>query len=170
GLAEFAEQVATVTRLDLTTPGAAGLVQVEARSRDGLDYVLAFRPGAQVRCVGVVDGHAGKRAIQSLDARVFEPLRSRGAVELLGVHHGPDDPALRAWASELGVQVKTWTEYNQLREVGPYRGWLSGQLDADPLYPQALYQPQRYREVDRFGEAGAEDQPDLLETVYQSFL
>ncbi|HEY1618491.1 MAG TPA: NACHT domain-containing protein [Streptosporangiaceae bacterium] len=167
---DFVEQVATVTRLDLAAAGSTDRIVVEARSQDELDYVLAFRSGAQLRCVGVVDGQASRRIIGELDARVFDPLRSRGAAELMVVHHGPDDPALRDWAGESAVRVKTWTEYNQLLEIGPYRDWLHNQLAADPLYPQPLYQPQRYREVDRFGVSQPEDQADLLETVYQSLL
>ncbi len=167
---EFPELVAAVTRADLARPGSGDQLTVVTRHQDGLDYVLAFRPGAPVRCVGVVEGGADWRTVEQLDARVFAPLRSRGAAELIVVHDGPDDPALRGWADENGVRVKTWTEYNQLLEVGPYRTWLHGQLAADPLYPQALYQPQRYRTVDRFGQSEATDHDDLLESAYRSFL
>jgi hypothetical protein len=132
--------------------------------------VVGFPPGAPMRCVGVIDGAPDWAAVAALDRTVFAPLRSRGAgsVECLVVHHGPDDPALRARAlRELHVRVKTWTEYNSLLETGPYRFWLRGQLERDPIYPQSLYQPQRYRVIKRFGGAG-EVSTDLLEQPVRS--
>lgn len=167
---DFAVQVELVTRIDLGE-GAT----IERRSKDdgsggSLRYVLALRPGAPLRCVGVVDGCAGAEVIGELEDRVFAPLRQRGAVELVVVHHGPDDPDLRARARARGVRVKTWTEYNNLLELGTYRAWLRTRLDDDPLYPQPLYQPQRFRDVDRFGRPGAAVRDDLLAEVHDAVL
>jgi 3',5'-cyclic AMP phosphodiesterase CpdA len=166
---DFSAQVALVTRMDLADPGRPDSVTVEAKHRDGLDYVLAFRPAAPMRCVGIVNGPADGQRIEELEQRVFSPLRSRGAVDLVVVHHGPDDPTLRARWRERGVRVKTWTEYNDLLEAGAYRTWLRAELAADRLYPQDLYQPQRFRSVDRFGRSG-EVSTDLLGQVYEAFL
>jgi DNA repair exonuclease SbcCD nuclease subunit len=166
---EFPAQVALVTRRDLADPGHPEQVTVEIKRKDGLDYVLAFRPGAPMRCVGVVDGTADAHVVGQFDDRVFSPLRSRGSVDLLVVHHGPDDPELRGQARQRGIRLKTWTEYNDLLEPGAYRTWLQGELDADPQYPQGLYQPQRFRDVDRFGRSG-EVRADLLGEVYDTFL
>jgi 3',5'-cyclic AMP phosphodiesterase CpdA len=166
---DFPAQVALVTRLDLAEPGRPEIVTVEAKRKDGLDYVLAFRPAAPVRCIGIVDGTADADVIGELEKQVFSPLRSRGAVDLMVVHHGPDDPDLRARAREHGIRVKTWTEYNDLLEAGAYRAWLQAELDTDRLYPQRLYQPQRFRGVDRFGRSG-EVRADLLGQVYDQLL
>jgi 3',5'-cyclic AMP phosphodiesterase CpdA len=166
---DFAAQVEMVTRLDL---GEQAKIERRVKGGNGggrLEYLLAFRPKAPMRCVGIVDGHADAAIIDELDERVFSPLRSRGAdsVELVVVHHGPDDPALRAHARERGVRVKTWTEYNDLLETGAYRAWLRTELDADRLYPQELYQPQRFRDIDRFGRVGRDEREDLLGEVYR---
>jgi 3',5'-cyclic AMP phosphodiesterase CpdA len=166
---DFPAQVALVTRRDLADPGQPGNVTVDAKHRDGLDYVLGFRPSAPMRCVGIVHGPADARRVEELEQWVFSPLRSRGAVDLVVVHHGPDDPLLRARWRERGVRIKTWTEYNDLLEAGAYRTWLRAELDADRLYPQDLYQPQRFRSVDRFGRSG-EVSTDLLGQVYEAFL
>ncbi len=169
--ADFAGQVEMVTRLDL-----GETAKIERRVKEGhgrrLDYLVAFRPNAPLRCVGIVDGPADVAVIDELDELVFSPLRSRGAdsVELVVVHHGPDDPALRARSRERAVHVKTWTEYNNLLEAGPYRTWLRGRLDADRLYPQELYQPQRFRDINRFGRVEGDVRDDLLADVYQAVL
>ena len=169
---DFAEQVMQVTRLDL-----GGHATVERRSkvsRDGerLDYLVAVRPKAPLRCIGVVDGRADQAIIEKLDAHVFSPLRTRGsdALNLAVVHHGPDDPALRLRALERGIRVKTWAEYNELLETGAYRTWLRDRLDRDKLYPQALYQPQRFHDIDRFGHANEVIHGDLLTEIYQAVL
>jgi 3',5'-cyclic AMP phosphodiesterase CpdA len=169
---DFTDEVARVTRVDLARPAATSAVPVETRELGGLRYVVGFPPGAPMRCVGVIDGAPDWAAVAALDQAVFDPLRSRGAgsVECLVVHHGPDDPELRARAlRELHVRVKTWTEYNSLLETGPYRSWLREQLERDPIYPQSLYQPQRYRVINRFGGAG-EVSTDLLEQVHEVLL
>lgn len=166
---DFVRQVAEVTRADLSAPSNPNDVTVESKQKDGLEYVLGFRPGLRDRCVGVVDGSADKAIIQKLDNQVFAPLRARGAVELMVVHHGPDDPVLRDWARENGIHVKTWTEYNDLLDPSAYRVWLRKKLDDDSLYPQPLYQPQRFRSINRFGRAG-NVQPDLLDEVHQTLL
>ncbi len=161
---DFAAQVEMVTRRDLGEQAT-----IERRSMGGrarLDYLIAFQPKAPLRCVGIVDGPADAATIADLEERVFSPLRRGRAVDLVVVHHGPDDPALRALSRNEGVRVKTWTEYNDLLEPGAYRGWLRAELGADTLYPQALYQPQRFRDIDRFGRAGSEVRDDLLREVY----
>jgi hypothetical protein len=166
---EFLAQVALVTRRDLAEPGHSERITVETKRKGGLDYVLAFRPAAPMRCIGIVDGTADPSAIEQFEQQVFSPLRSRGAVDLRVVHHGPDDPELRAQARQRGIQVKTWTEYNDLLEAGAYRTWLQAELDTDRLYPQQLYQPQRFRGIDRLGRSG-EVRTDLLSQVYDTFL
>jgi 3',5'-cyclic AMP phosphodiesterase CpdA len=166
---DFPAQVGLVTRRDLSDPGRLDSITVEAKRRDGLDYVLAFPPAAPMRCVGIVNGPADAQRVEELEQQVFSPLRSRGAVDLVVVHHGPDDPVLRARWRERGVRVKTWTEYNDLLEAGAYRTWLRDRLDTDQPYPQELYQPQRFRSVDRFGQRG-EVRTDVLAQVYEAFL
>jgi NACHT domain len=166
---DFPAQVALVTRRDLADAGRPDSVTVEVKHRDGLDYVLAFPVAAPMRCVGILNGPADAQGVQELDQQVFSPLRSRGAVDLVVVHHGPDDPVLRTRWRERGVRVKTWTEYNDLLEAGAYRVWLRGELDSDRLYPQDLYQPQRFQNVDRFGQSKAV-RTDLLRQVYEAFL
>lgn len=170
---DFAAQVELVTRLDL---GEHAKTERRCKTSSGgsrLDYLLAFRPRAPLRCVGIVDGQADRPIIDELNERVFSPLRSRGAdsVEFVVVHHGPDDPSLRAHAQErFGVRVKTWTEYNNLLETGAYRAWLRTELNADRLYPQDLYQPQRFQNIDRFGRIGRDVHTDLLGEVYQMIM
>ena len=162
---DFAAQVEMVTRRDLGEHAT-----IERRSMPGerawLCYLIAFRPKAPLRCVGIVDGPVDPAIIAELEDRVFSPLRTGRAVDLVVVHHGPDDPVLRTLARKDGVHVKTWTEYNDLLEPSAYRGWLRGELEADTLYPQALYQPQRFRDIDRFGRADSDVRDDLLGEVY----
>ena len=85
--------------------------------------------------------------------RVFAPLRP--AAPSIGDRASrPGRPgAARSRAASAGIHLKTWTEYNNLLELGAYRTWLRDELDIDRLYPQRLYQPQRYRDIDRFGQA-----------------
>src|SRR6266571_1202429 len=167
---DFAADVERVTRFDLGEQAT-----VERRVKDGhagrrLDYLLAFRRGAPLRCIGVIDGPPDAAILDELDELVFSPLRERGAVEFFLVHHGPDDPGFRDRARQRRVWVKTWTEYNDLLEPGAYRAWLRAELDADRQYPQQLYQPQRFRDIDRFGAAGREVRADLLGEVYDAML
>jgi 3',5'-cyclic AMP phosphodiesterase CpdA len=169
---DFAVQVELVTRLDLGDQAKIARRLKPGRAGRQLHYLLAFRSRAPLRCVGIVDGRADADIIDELDERVFAPLRSRGAdaIELVVVHHGPDDPALRIQARDRDVWLKTWTEYNDLLETGPYRTWLRTELETDRLYPQDLYQPQRFRAVDRFGRAAREVREDLLGEVYDLVL
>ena len=166
---DFTRQVQLVTRVDL---GDDVVIDPRSMPDDGgtLTYLLALPPGAPARCVGVVSGRADADWMDRFDAKVFAPLRERGAVEFVVVHHGPEDPQLRALARERGIRLKTWTEYNSLLELGPYRSWLKVQLDEDKLYPQPLYQPQRFRDIDRFGRAGEQVRDDLLGCVYDAVL
>lgn len=166
----FPVQVELVTRLDVG-PDATIDRRAVVRSNGGeLDYLVVLRPGAPMRCIGVVDGAADAGNVDELDRHIFAPLRTRGAAELVVVHHGPDDLALRARYLERGIRVKTWTEYNNLLETGAYRRWLQGELAADRLYPQELYQPQRYRRVDRFGRAASDRSEDLAREIRDAFL
>lgn len=168
----FAAQVETVTRLDLgqgnNPDRAEPAIALKSMTGDfgrRLFYLLAFQSGAPLRCVGIIDGDVDQVIINEIDSRIFAPLRSRGAVDQVIVHHGRDNPALRVSCRERRIHLKTWTEYNNLLELGAYRSWLRDELDADRLYPQRLYLPQRFREIDRFGRASADVRQDLLDEV-----
>ncbi len=77
---------------------------------------------------------------------------------------------LRRQAKRRGIQLKTWTEYNDLLEPSAYTRWLKGQLESDPLYPQNLYLEQRFRHVDRWGKSGKETLDDLAGEIYDKVL
>jgi 3',5'-cyclic AMP phosphodiesterase CpdA len=165
-VADFVAQVETVTRLDV------GGGQIERRRKDSpaLDYLIVVRPAAPLRCVGVVDGRLDAATLDRFDTAVFGPLRERGGTDLVLVHHGPQNPDLRERGRELGVRVKTWTEYNDLLDPSAYRSWLRTELLADAQYPQRLYMPQRFRTIDRWGTAASQPDDDLLARVYHSIL
>ncbi len=164
---EFVAQVELVTRHDL---GGATTIERRRKGSPPLDYLIALSTGRRLRCVGVVDGQVDEGVLDRFSAEVFEPLRERGAVEFVVVHPGPDEPALRAEARRRGVFVQTWTEYNDLLDPSAYRTWLRAELEADRGYPQDLYQPQRFRDVDRFGVALQTPRTDLLHEVYDAVL
>ncbi|HET8682855.1 MAG TPA: metallophosphoesterase [Micromonosporaceae bacterium] len=166
GPPDFLAQVEYVTRRDV------GEGQIERRRKDspGLDYLVVVRPAAPLRCVGVVDGRLDAKVLGQFDTAVFAPLRERGDAELVLVHHGPQDPDLRMLGLEHGVRVKTWNEYNDLLDPSAYRAWLRTELLADQQYPQQLYLPQRFREIDRWGTAFSRIEEDLVSRVYDSIL
>lgn len=163
---DFVDQVVVTTRLDL---GRDTEIEIRHKGDPPLCYLLAARARAPRRCVGVVPGTAGGGDLERFDREVVTPLRGDGAVEAVLVHRGPDDPELRAAAKRQGVYLKTWTEYNSLLDLSAYRSWLRTDLVSDDRYPQPLYQPQRYRPVDRFGVSGAR-RDDLLAEVYDALL
>lgn len=174
---DFADQVETVTRLDLGSgsdrDAAESAIVVKSMAGDGgrrLHYLLAFQSGAPLRCVGIVDDQVDQAIVDEIDTRIFSPLRSRGVIDQVIVHHGRDDPVLRASCRERRIYVKTWTEYNNLLELGTYRFWLRRELDGDRLYPQKLYQAQRFRDIDRFGRADTSVRQNLLDEVYSAVL
>jgi 3',5'-cyclic AMP phosphodiesterase CpdA len=164
---DFISEVESVTRADLG--GDVAIVR-KVMYEPRLDYLLASKPKAPARCVGVVHGALTTETLDAFDDKVFGPLRPRGAIDLMIVHHGPDDPALRAAAKNRGVFVKTWTEYNDLLDPSAYRTWLLGELDRDTLYPQKLYLPQRFRSINRYGGASTTVGNDLLDVVYDAMI
>jgi hypothetical protein len=135
-----------------------------------LDYLIAFPPASLLRCVGIVDGRLDAATLGRFEEEIFDPLRLRGQVDLVVVHHGPDDPELRTAGLRRGIRVKTWNEYNDLLEASAYRSWLRTELDAHPLYPQQLYQPQRFQEINRFGRTSGQPREDLLTEVHDALL
>jgi 3',5'-cyclic AMP phosphodiesterase CpdA len=163
---DFVAQVELVTRRDV------GEGHIERRRKDspGLDYLVVVRPAAPLRCVGVVDGPLSSALLDRFDEAVFAPLHERGDADLVLVHHGPQDPDLRIAARDRAIRLKTWTEYNDLLDPGPYRSWLRGELLADAQYPQGLYLPQRYRAIDRWGAAARRVDEDLVARVYDGIL
>jgi NACHT-associated inactive Restriction Endonuclease 2/NACHT domain len=165
--AGFVSQVEFVTRRDV---GEAALIERRRKGRPVLDYLMVIRPAAPRRCVGVVDGRLDEAALDRFDSVVFAALRAGGGTELVLVHHGPEDPQLRAHAKRRGVQVKTWTEYNDLLEPSAYTAWLRGRLESDPQYPQPLYLPQRFREIDRWGKEQPQVRENLLDEIYDGML
>nr|MDT0656633.1 NACHT domain-containing protein [Micromonospora sp. DSM 115978] len=161
---EFLTQVEYVARQD-AGEGCA----IDRRHRDGLDYLIVVRPSAPLRCVGVLDGRLTADVLDRFDKLVFDPLRERGA-DLVLVHHGPQEADIRLAAKERGIRVKSWLEFNDLLDLGPYRTWLRRELNTDRLYPQGLYLPQRFRDIDRFGKASGEVREDLVSHVYDGLL
>lgn len=166
---DMAAEVERVTRWDL---GQDAVIERRSKQDPTLVYLLADRPAAPLRCVGIVTGRLDSSTLDSLEERVFAPLRGRdrGRVELIVVHRGPDDPRLRQDALRQGIHVKTLTEYHALLELGAYRTWLLADLEADTLYPQKLYQPQRFRDVDRLRGVSGPVREDLLSEVYDTML
>ena len=165
---DFLSQVEFVTRRDV---GEDCPIERRHKGSPELSYLIVVRPAAPLRCVGVVDGPLSPETLDRFDEAIFEPLRERGGAELVLVHHGPQVPELRQRAQHRGVRVKTWTEYNDLLDASAYRTWLRGELDRDQqLYPQALYLPQRFRDIDRWGTAGRQPREDLVAHVYDSIL
>jgi 3',5'-cyclic AMP phosphodiesterase CpdA len=165
GRQDFVSQVLAVTTL--AVPDAE---VKSSTSADGLDYLIAVAPARPLLCVGIVGGPADEGLLDQFDSAVFDTLRARGQTEFVVVHHGTQNPDLCRLARERGVQVKTWTEYNNLLDLGAYRSWLRDQLNNDQLYPQGLYLPQRYRTIDRRGKAAATIQHDLLARLYDDLL
>jgi hypothetical protein len=166
-VADFLTQVRFVTVQDV---GPDSFVEARRKDPPGLDYLLVVRPGAPLRCVGVVDGPVDPAVVAQFDEVVFGALRERGGVELVLVHHGPQVPELRDAARQRGVRLKTWTEYNDLLDTSAYRRWLSAELSADVLYPQELYLAQRFRDIDRWGCTGNQVREDLLQQVHDRML
>ncbi|HET9896234.1 MAG TPA: hypothetical protein VFQ44_15000 [Streptosporangiaceae bacterium] len=157
----FARRVEQVTRLDLGPEAEIDRRTKTASDGCRLDYLVAFRPGAPLRCVGIADGPASTALVADLEEKVFGPLRQHGAVELLVVHHGPDDPVLRVAARESGVRIKTWTEYDNLLEAGAYRTWLRGGLEPIRLEHAHVGELARVRE-----QLLREEEPSHRETLF----
>jgi len=163
---DFVSQVEYVTRRDV----GEALIERRRKGHPVLDYLIVLRPAAPARCVGILDRTLDVPVLDRFDELVFDPLRERGGTDLILVHRGPELPEVRAAARRRGIHVKTWAEYNDLLEPSAYAVWLREQLEADPLYPQRLYLPQRYRDVDRWGKENPEVRGDLLEQVYDGIL
>lgn len=165
---DFVSQVEYVTRRD-----AGGEARIERRSkgRPALEYLLVVRPAAPMRCVGVLDQAIDATELDRFDELVFRPLREREAVDCVLVHRGPDSSTLRTTAARNhGIRIKTWTEYNDLLEPSTYATWLRTELKSDELYPQKLYQEQRFHDIDRFGKQGREIRVDLVGEIYEGML
>lgn len=163
----FAEQVAWTTRQDL---GEEAQIHPRRTEDPPLRYLLVHQNGKPLRYVGIVDGHLDRATLNDFYRRVFGPARVQHS-EFVLVHRGPDEPELREHALvPLGIRVKTWNEYNSLLDLTAYRTWLKHELDTDRLYPQELYQPQRYRDIDRFGGAESKVRDDLLGQVSRELL
>jgi 3',5'-cyclic AMP phosphodiesterase CpdA len=164
---DFVSQVEYVTRRDV---GEQARIERRSRGQPPLEYLLVLRRAAPDRCVGVLDQAAGTTELERFDELVFGPLRERGPADFVLVHRGPDVPELRTAARNRGIRIKTWTEYNDLLEPGTYAAWLRTELESDELYPQSLYQEQRFRNIDRFGKQGREIRTDLVSEIYDSML
>jgi 3',5'-cyclic AMP phosphodiesterase CpdA len=163
---DFVSRVEFVTRRDV----GEGVIERRSKGHPPLDYLVVTRPAAPMRYVGILDGRLDESTVDRFDELVFGALRERGGTDLLLVHRGPEDPAVRAAARRRGVQVKTWTEYNDLLEPSAYADWLVGQLESDPVYPQQLYLEQRFRVIDRWGKESREVHDDLLSVIYDGVL
>lgn len=164
---DFAEQVVWTTQQDL---GKEAQIHSRRTEDPPLRYLLVHQNGRPLRYVGIVDGPLDRTTLEDFDRRVFGPARVQHS-EFVLVHRGPDEPELREHALvPHGIRVKTWNEYNALLDCTAYRTWLKRELDNDRLYPQKLYQPQRYRDIDRFGGAESEIRDDLLDQVSRELL
>jgi 3',5'-cyclic AMP phosphodiesterase CpdA len=163
---DFVSQVEFVTRRDV----GDALIERRRKGNPPLDYLLILRAAAPRRCIGILDQELDEPTLNRFDDVLFSPLREPGGTDLILVHRGPEVPTVRAAARRRGIQVKTWTEYNDLLEPGAYAAWLREQLQTDALYPQGLYLAQRYRNVDRWGKESHEVHDDLLDDVYDRIL
>ncbi|MFC6085000.1 metallophosphoesterase [Sphaerisporangium aureirubrum] len=163
---EFAVQVEQTTRRDL---GDEAWIERRTLGDPPLHYLITSCPGRPWCYIGIVDGCLDFATLDDFDQRVFDPVRPRN-VEFILVHRGPDEPTLRGEALRKGIRVKTWTEYNDLLDASAYRAWLQRELATDRLYPQRLYQSQRYRDIDRWGGTQSEIHDDLFAKVFMELL
>ena len=74
------------------------------------------------------------------------------------------DPQLVEQASAAGVWVRSFVEYQGLIDFGRYVGRQTDRLEVDPIYPPALYIPQRFVQF-----VGAETRPgeNVLDQVFR---
>jgi 3',5'-cyclic AMP phosphodiesterase CpdA len=164
--ADFIEQVEFVTRLDV------GDAAIDRRHKGdpALDYLVVTRSATPRRYIGILDGRLDEETLNRFDELIFDSLRDRGGTDLLLVYRGAEDPQLRVEAKRRGIQLKTWTEYNDLLEPSAYTQWLRDQLETDKLYPQNLYLEQCFRDIDRWGKKSADARDNLMGEIYDKVL
>jgi hypothetical protein len=110
-----------------------------------------------------VAAHVGEPTREVLDAflQLVHTGQSEPGSEL--VYEGPLPPrVLREEAARRGVRLRSFIEFQGLVDLRDYVVRQTARLAADPLYPLALYVPQRFRELDR-SVPGVRD--DLVEEL-----
>lgn len=139
---ELIDRVAEVTRL--RNPGAS---VVAAESADGEPYLRVTGSDGRIvtqRPVGVSQ-YLSDGAIDRFEAvhRSYAAADPTLTSEL--VHGGPADPELARAAYPRGIRVLSFAEYQGLMDLSAHVAAQTARLVADPVYPPALYVPQRFR-------------------------
>ncbi|WP_250279738.1 pentapeptide repeat-containing protein [Frankia sp. Cppng1_Ct_nod] len=123
--------------------------------------VAVARPGTLVeqRPVGVYEHGADLAAVEEFAGRVHAHYAA-GDQHLVSdlVYGGPraDDDLARA-ALRRGVRLVSFVEYQGLLDLRGYLARQTARLEADPLYPPALYVPQRLTRLDQPAAPPTED-------------
>jgi 3',5'-cyclic AMP phosphodiesterase CpdA len=163
---DFIEQVEFVTRRDV----GDAFIDRRHKGNPPLDYLVVIQQAAPRRYIGILDALLDEDTLNRFDELVFGSLRDRGGTDLILVYRGLENATLRREAKRRGIQLKTWTEYNNLLEPSAYTQWLRGQLDSDSLYPQSLYLEQRFQTIDRWGKKSKDIREDLANEIYDELL
>ncbi|MFD0199524.1 MULTISPECIES: pentapeptide repeat-containing protein [Saccharothrix] len=110
---------------------------------------------------GDVTEDAVERFARDVHVRFAEHDRS---VQSELVHGGGPAPAeLVARALSLGIRLRSWVDYQGLLDLRVQENRQQARLADDPVYPAALYVPQRFRELTRRGPGDVRS--DLLDQV-----
>ena len=147
----FIARAAEVARIRYAALGEATVTQIEPTVDSPGHLRVTCQDGMIVsqHPVGVVEGDPNIAIVDRFVERVhrvYAATDAQLASDLVfGGNPAPDD--LRDYARRQGVRLVSFIEYQGLLDLRDYLRARSGQLERDPLYPPALYMPQRFRRL-----------------------
>jgi WD40 repeat protein/3',5'-cyclic AMP phosphodiesterase CpdA/type II secretory pathway predicted ATPase ExeA len=163
-LDDFLSEVAQVTRAKYGAD--CHITRRESPVESGYEYLLVASPGLQP--IGALDAEIDQDALETFDRAVNRAFQQRTPhLPSYFVYAGVPRPELVSWASERGILLQTWAEYQDLLDLRPYTNELRAALASDRQYPQSLYLEQRYQQVDRSGRASEEIHNGLADTILE---
>lgn len=159
----FLARVAEATRLrfpksvvTLHARGSARYIRVSDPLQD--------KGVAEVRPVGIIDGPVTEAAIDQFVADVHRTFASAApGVRSELVYGGSGaSPELVRRARQMGVRLRSFTDYQGLLDLSPVVVQQSQSLASDRLYPASMYVDQRFIIASDLGQAAPEIRAGLI--------